>query len=73
MAYDTILQDSEETRAHFLRRAKASMVSMRAWQYRNPSHPGNGKPDRRRLSESTRGRADAPQATVDAPLLAASY
>ena len=46
IAYDTVLQDSSESLRHFVRRARSSMATMPAWQYRNPKHAGN-RPARR--------------------------
>ena len=40
-AYDAIVTDAGESRGEFIRRARASMVRMPAWEYRNPRHPGN--------------------------------
>ena len=41
VAYDAVVQDSNELKGHFLRRARSSMTRMHAWQYRNKAHPGN--------------------------------
>ena len=45
VAYDAVVTDPGETHRHFVQRARASMMHMRAWEYRNRNHPGN-RPDR---------------------------
>jgi hypothetical protein len=41
VAYSAVVTDANETLAHFLRRARSSMMRMPAWEYRNPRHAGN--------------------------------
>ena len=41
VAYDAVVREPDVTQRQFLKRARTSMVSMRAWEYRNMKHPGN--------------------------------